>query len=42
MKKLLWIILIFPLFANASYQRNVARLVNEVVFGQIETVRYIS
>jgi len=42
MKKWIWIILIFPLFANASYQRNQARPVNEVVFGTIESVRYIS
>jgi len=42
MRKLLWIILIFPLFANASYQRNQARPVNEVVFGTVQTVRYIS
>lgn len=42
MKRWILILLIFPLFANAAYQRNQARPVNEVVFGQIETVRYIS
>jgi len=42
MKKWFWIILIFPLFANAGYQRNQAREVNQVVFGTIESVRYIS
>ncbi len=42
MKKWLWIILIFPLFANADYQRNQAREVNQVVFGVVEDVRYIS
>ncbi|MEH0666411.1 glycine zipper 2TM domain-containing protein [Vibrio scophthalmi] len=42
MKKWTWILLIFPLFANAAYQRNVARPVNEVVFGAVDTVRYIS
>ncbi|EKO3449433.1 glycine zipper 2TM domain-containing protein [Vibrio fluvialis] len=42
MKRWFLILLIFPLFANASYQRNQARPVNEVVFGQVETVRYIS
>lgn len=42
MKKLLWIILVFPMIANAAYQRNTARPVNEVVFGKVETVRYIS
>lgn len=42
MKRWFLILLIFPLFANAVYQRNQARPVNEVVFGQVETVRYIS
>ena len=42
MKKLLWIILVFPLIANAAYQRNTARPVNEVVFGEVDTVRYIT
>ncbi len=42
MKKLLWIILLFPMIANAAYQRNTARPVNEVVFGKVDTVRYIS
>ncbi|ELD1796866.1 glycine zipper 2TM domain-containing protein [Vibrio fluvialis] len=42
MKRWFLILLIFPLFANAAYQRNQVRPVNEVVFGQVETVRYIS
>ncbi|MBY8141271.1 glycine zipper 2TM domain-containing protein [Vibrio fluvialis] len=42
MKRWFLILLIFPLFANAAYQRNQAHPVNEVVFGQVETVRYIS
>lgn len=42
MKKWLWIILVFPLIANAAYERNSARPVNQVVFGQVNTVRYIS
>ena len=42
MKKLLWIILVFPLLANAAYQRNTARPVNQVVFGEVDTVRYIT
>lgn len=42
MKRWILILLIFPLFANATYQRNQARPVNDVVFGQVETVRYIS
>ncbi|HHJ3197595.1 TPA: glycine zipper 2TM domain-containing protein [Vibrio parahaemolyticus] len=37
-----WIILFLPLFANAAYQRNVAKPVNEVVFGKIDSVRYIT
>ncbi|WP_162063675.1 glycine zipper 2TM domain-containing protein [Vibrio taketomensis] len=35
-------LLIFPLFANAAYQRNVARQVNDVVFGKVDSVRYLS
>lgn len=42
MKRWIWILLLFPLIANAAYQRNQARPVNKVVFGTIETVRYIS
>lgn len=42
MRKWVLMILIFPLFANAAYERNTARPVNKVVFGQIETVRYIT
>ena len=41
-KKWVWILLIFPLFANAAYQRNVARPVSQVVFGKIDSVRYIT
>lgn len=42
MRKWLCIILLFPLFVSAGYNRNVARPVNEVVFGYVDTVRYIS
>ncbi|PMH44970.1 hypothetical protein BCU68_11030 [Vibrio sp. 10N.286.49.B3] len=42
MQKWLWIILFFPMLANAAYQRNTARPVNEVVYGQVEVVRYIT
>ncbi|HAS6492252.1 TPA: glycine zipper 2TM domain-containing protein [Vibrio parahaemolyticus] len=37
-----WVILFLPLFANAAYQRNVAKPVNEVVYGKIDSVRYIT
>ncbi|EOV6293889.1 TPA: glycine zipper 2TM domain-containing protein [Vibrio parahaemolyticus] len=37
-----WIILFLPLFANAAYQRNVAKPVNEVVYGKIDSVRSIT
>ncbi len=33
---------VLPLFANAAYQRNVAKPVNEVVYGKIDSVRYIT
>lgn len=38
----LWIILFLPLVANAAYERNVAKPVNEVVYGKIDSVRYIT
>ncbi|MGR5416581.1 glycine zipper 2TM domain-containing protein [Vibrio diabolicus] len=38
----LWIILFFPLAANAAYERNVAKPVNDVVYGKIDSVRYIT
>lgn len=38
----MWILVFFPLFANAAYQRNQARPVNQVLFGETETVRYIT
>ncbi|GAA5646725.1 glycine zipper 2TM domain-containing protein [Vibrio proteolyticus] len=42
MRKWFWILLIFPFVANAAYDRNTARPVNQVVFGQVDSVRYIS
>lgn len=42
MKKWLWILLIFPFVANAAYDRNTARPVNDVIFGSVESVRYIT
>ncbi|HHX8568018.1 TPA: glycine zipper 2TM domain-containing protein [Vibrio alginolyticus] len=38
----LGIILFLPLVANAVYERNVAKPVNEVVYGKIDSVRYIT
>ncbi|MCZ0740819.1 outer membrane lipoprotein [Vibrio diabolicus] len=38
----LGIILFFPLAANAAYERNVAKPVNEVVYGKVDSVRYIT
>lgn len=40
-----WVVLILsilPFLANANYQRNVARPVDKVEFGQVESVRYFS
>ncbi|SDH05558.1 outer membrane lipoprotein SlyB [Vibrio xiamenensis] len=42
MKKWLWILVIFPLVANAAYQRNQARPVNEVIFGEVDSIRYVT
>ena len=40
-----WIVVILsilPLIANANYQRNVARPVEKVILGQVESVRYFN
>ncbi|MCE0496267.1 glycine zipper 2TM domain-containing protein [Vibrio salinus] len=40
-----WVVLILsflPFFANAGYQRNVARPVDKVVFGTVDSVRYFN
>ena len=43
MRKALLLLLIWPLVISAApYNRNQARAVNEVVFGQVDSVRYIS
>ncbi len=42
MRYLSLILLILPLFANAGYQRNMARPVDKVEFAVVESVRYIS
>ncbi|YCO02729.1 outer membrane lipoprotein [Vibrio sp. VNB-15] len=41
-KRWAWIILFLPFFANAAYERNVAKPVNQVVYGKIDSVRYIT
>lgn len=41
-KRWAWIILILPFFANAAYERNVAKPVNQVVYGKVDSVRYIT
>ncbi|MCS0334172.1 glycine zipper 2TM domain-containing protein [Vibrio diabolicus] len=38
----LGIILFLPLVANAAYERNVAKPVSEVVYGKVDSVRYIT
>ncbi|MEZ8195554.1 glycine zipper 2TM domain-containing protein [Vibrio cortegadensis] len=42
MKRWLLILLVLPMFANAGYQRNQARPVNSVVYGKVDSVRYIT
>lgn len=42
MKKWLYCLLLVPSFVHASYERNVAKPVNKVIFGEVETVRYIT
>jgi outer membrane lipoprotein SlyB len=42
MRKLLFILLVLPLYANAGYERNVARQVDKVEFAVVDSVRYIS
>ncbi|OBT13921.1 hypothetical protein A9264_01925 [Vibrio sp. UCD-FRSSP16_10] len=42
MRILITLLLLFPLLTQAAYQRNTARPVNNVVYGHVETVRYIS
>jgi outer membrane lipoprotein SlyB len=36
------ILFLLPCIANAAYERNVARPVDKVVFGQVDSVRYFS
>ncbi|MET2897890.1 glycine zipper 2TM domain-containing protein [Vibrio rotiferianus] len=41
-KRWAWIILFLPFLANAAYERNVAKPVNQVVYGKVDSVRYIT
>ncbi|EPV1122951.1 glycine zipper 2TM domain-containing protein [Vibrio harveyi] len=41
-KRWAWIILFLSFFANAAYERNVAKPVNQVVYGKVDSVRYIT
>lgn len=43
MRTLLMLLLLLPLVLTAAqYNRNEARAVNQIIFGQVETVRYIT
>ncbi|GEM74914.1 outer membrane lipoprotein [Vibrio sagamiensis] len=42
LKRYLWIILFLPFIANATYERNVAKPVNSVIYGKVDSVRYIT
>jgi outer membrane lipoprotein SlyB len=42
MRTFLLILLLLPLYANAGYERNVARPVDKVEFAVVDSVRYIS
>ncbi|SON49628.1 glycine zipper 2TM domain-containing protein [Vibrio tapetis] len=42
MRNWVLLMLLVPFFAQATYSRNQARQVNEVVYGKVESVRYIS
>ncbi|MGX9418333.1 glycine zipper 2TM domain-containing protein [Vibrio sp. WJH972] len=42
MRRLLIILLLLPLYANAGYERNVARPVDKVEFAVVDSLRYIT
>ncbi|MEI8632867.1 glycine zipper 2TM domain-containing protein [Vibrio sp. PP-XX7] len=42
MRLFMLILCVLPCLANAAYERNVARPVEKIVFGKIESVRYFS
>ncbi|EHD0093423.1 glycine zipper 2TM domain-containing protein [Vibrio vulnificus] len=42
MKKWLYCLLFMSFLVHANYERNVAKPVNKVIYGEVESVRYIS
>ncbi|EIO3971967.1 glycine zipper 2TM domain-containing protein [Vibrio vulnificus] len=42
MKKWLYCLLLMPFLVHANYERNVAKPVNKVIYGEVESVLYIS
>ncbi|OQK42762.1 outer membrane lipoprotein [Vibrio vulnificus] len=42
MKKWLYCLLFMSFLVHANYERNVAKSVNKVIYGEVESVRYIS
>ncbi|MGL1012653.1 glycine zipper 2TM domain-containing protein [Vibrio vulnificus] len=42
MKKRLYCLLFMSFLVHANYERNVAKPVNKVIYGEVESVRYIS
>ncbi len=42
MKKWLYCLLFMSFLVHADYERNVAKPVNKVIYGEVESVRYIS
>ncbi|EJC6745992.1 glycine zipper 2TM domain-containing protein [Vibrio vulnificus] len=42
MKKWLYCLLFMPFLVHANHERNVAKPVNKVIYGEVESVRYIS
>lgn len=42
MKKWLYCLLLMSFLVHANYERNVAKPVNKVIYGEVESVRYIS
>lgn len=42
MRNWLFVLLLLPLTVSAAYNRNEARVVNKVVYGEVDSVRYIT